>query len=112
MLRSKDLHQGSPVFSPIGMMFCEGSFFFFFVCGTGRVSLCLVSAVGSAEMTEQFLKTEEAVGFQVPGVRLVAPILEFLHIFIYVYLYLYSPVFKERLRLLSNGIARDSFEWR
>jgi hypothetical protein len=86
MLRSENLHQGSPVFSPIGMMFCEGSFFFF-VCGTGRVSLSLVSAVGSAEMTEQFLETEEAVGFQVPGVRLVAPVLEFLNILIYVYLY-------------------------
>ncbi len=47
---------------------------------------CLVSAVSSAEMTEQFLETEEAVGFQVPGVRLVAPILEFLHILILKYL--------------------------
>jgi hypothetical protein len=33
-------------------------------------------------MTEQFLEAEEAVGFQVPGVRLVASVLEFLHIII------------------------------
>ncbi len=60
--------------------------FFFLVRRTGAVSLCLVSAVGSAEMTEQFLETEEAVGFQVPGVRLVASVLEFLHILILKYL--------------------------
>lgn len=45
--------------------------------GRGRGS-ALVSPVGRPEMAEKFLETDEAVGFLVTGVRLVAPVLELL----------------------------------
>ncbi len=45
--------------------------------GGGRGS-ALVSPVGRPEMAEKFLETDEAVGFLVSGVRLVAPVLELL----------------------------------
>jgi hypothetical protein len=98
ILRSENVHKVRQFSRLLEWCFAK-AVFLFRVRNRKSFSLCLVSAVGSAEMTEQFLETEEAVGFQVPGVRLVAPILELLHIIISKYLLRRLPAFKERQRL-------------